>query len=104
MKEVRLTTTEIMQGALVEDQRSLFHNPILIAVKGRWLMTDIVEKLRREKELLLIKTIEEQAIEIKRLREALEIIAGDRPCLDNLMGNVDVARAALTITTGDNEG
>ena len=35
------------------------------------------------------------AIEIKRLREALEIIAGDRPCLDNLMGNVDVARAAL---------
>ena len=33
--------------------------------------------------------------EIKRLREALEIIAGDRPCLDNLMGNVDVARAAL---------
>ena len=33
-------------------------------------MTDIVDKLRREKELLFIKTIEEQAIEIKRLREA----------------------------------
>lgn len=30
-----------------------------------------------------------------RLREALEIIAGKRLCLDGLMGNVDVARAAL---------
>lgn len=31
-----------------------------------------------------------------RLREALEIIAGKRQCIDNLMSNVDVARAALT--------
>jgi hypothetical protein len=30
-----------------------------------------------------------------RLREGLEIIAGKRPCLDNLMSNQDVARAAL---------
>lgn len=29
------------------------------------------------------------------LREALEIIAGRRQCLDNLMGNRDVAEAAL---------
>lgn len=30
------------------------------------------------------------------LVEALEIIAGKRPCLDQLMGNVDVALAALS--------
>ena len=33
--------------------------------------------------------------EIERLREALQIIAGQRQCADSLMGNVDVARAAL---------
>lgn len=31
----------------------------------------------------------------ERLRAALEIIAGDRRALDNLMGNADIARAAL---------
>ena len=43
----------------------------------------------------LHKRIAALEAEIKRLREALEIIAGDRTCLDNLMGNVDIARAAL---------
>ena len=33
--------------------------------------------------------------ENEQLRVALEIIAGRRQCLDNLMGNVDVACAAL---------
>ena len=33
--------------------------------------------------------------ENKRLREALEIIAGYRQCVDPLMGNQDVAIAAL---------
>ena len=33
--------------------------------------------------------------EIARLREALEIIAGRRQCVDNLMSDKDVARAAL---------
>ena len=33
--------------------------------------------------------------ENKKLRAALEIIAGERQCLDNLMSNVEVARAAL---------
>lgn len=33
--------------------------------------------------------------EIKRLRYALEIIAGRRQCHDNLMGNEDVAIDAL---------
>ena len=32
----------------------------------------------------------------RRLREALEIIAGQRQCVDNLMGNADIARAALS--------
>lgn len=34
-------------------------------------------------------------LENQRLREALEIIAGERPCLDDLMSDKDVARAAL---------
>ena len=33
----------------------------------------------------------------RRQREALEIIAGKRQCIDNLMGNVDVAEAALAL-------
>ena len=31
----------------------------------------------------------------KALREALQMIAGDVRCPDNLLGNVDIARAAL---------
>ena len=34
-------------------------------------------------------------IEIERLRAALEMIAGVRPCPDNLLGNADIARIAL---------
>ena len=41
-------------------------------------------------------------VEVKRLREekaelvgALEMIAGEQPCDDSLMGNADIARAAL---------
>jgi len=33
--------------------------------------------------------------EKQRLKEALEIIAGRRQCLDNLMSNADIALAAL---------
>jgi len=33
--------------------------------------------------------------EIARLRMALRIIAGEQQCIDNLMSNGDVARAAL---------
>lgn len=37
----------------------------------------------------------------RRLREALEIIAGQRQCVDNLMGNADIARAALSEVAPD---
>ena len=43
----------------------------------------------------------EAAAEIERLREALRIIAGYQHCIDNLMSNVDVARAALKETGHD---
>lgn len=33
--------------------------------------------------------------EITRLTTALEMIAGNRPCPDNLLGNADLAKAAL---------
>jgi hypothetical protein len=32
---------------------------------------------------------------VAELTHALEIISGERPCIDNLMGNADIARAAL---------
>jgi uncharacterized protein YukE len=35
------------------------------------------------------------AAKVERMRDALEIIAGQRQCIDNLMGNDDIARAAL---------
>jgi len=34
-------------------------------------------------------------VENERLRAALEMIAGRRQCLDNLLGNVEIARQAL---------
>lgn len=37
-----------------------------------------------------------KAIAAKEVVEALEIIAGERQCVDNLMGDADVARAALS--------
>ena len=39
--------------------------------------------------------IAELEAENQRLREALEIISGKRQCVDNMMGNVEVAEAAL---------
>jgi multidrug resistance efflux pump len=53
-----------------------------------------IEQLRAKLEYA-VTGYKEAADEIERLRAALEIIAGRRQCLDNLMGNVDVARAAL---------
>ena len=63
-------------------------------------MSDIRERLR-EPMVVLYDCIAALDAENKRLREALEIIAGDRPCLDNLMGNVDVAREALAKLKGE---
>jgi hypothetical protein len=60
-------------------------------------MTKLVERLRW---LGYPYTIE-AADEIGRLTVALEIIAGRRQCLDNLMSNAEVARAALTHRPGD---
>ena len=50
----------------------------------------------------LIAAAPDLLAEVKRLREekaelvgALEMIAGEQPCNDSLMGNADIARAAL---------
>jgi hypothetical protein len=51
-----------------------------------------VERLRDE---LRQSSIDHTRAEVERLREALEIIAGYRPCIDSLMGNQDIAIAAL---------
>lgn len=47
----------------------------------------------RQMKAYAIATLESS--EVRKLREALEMIAGIRPCLDNLMGNVDIALTAL---------
>lgn len=50
----------------------------------------------RDRKNELVKERDAATAERDRLREALEIVAGYRQCMDNLMSNVDVARAALT--------
>ncbi len=39
--------------------------------------------------------LDRRAAEIERLRAALEMICGRRPCPDNLLGNADIARLAI---------
>ena len=46
-------------------------------------------------------TIRALLAERDAFRYALEMIAGIRPCADTLMGNADIARAALTQNQGD---
>jgi hypothetical protein len=50
-----------------------------------------------QREQLATKNAEVERLTRERdvLKEALEIIAGKRQCLDNLMGNRDVAESAL---------
>jgi hypothetical protein len=58
----------------------------------------LVEELREAKHLHLETKmlLETAASRIEELERALEIIAGKRPCPDNLMGNADIARQALS--------
>lgn len=51
-----------------------------------------------EAEKALVSVVERYQDQIKIMREALQIIAGERQCLDNLMSNADVAREALRLT------
>ena len=39
----------------------------------------------------------ELELEVLRLRSALEIIAGIRPCVDVLLGNADIAKLVLSV-------
>ena len=39
---------------------------------------------------------------LEAMREALQVIAGERQCLDNLLGNADVAREALRLAKHEN--
>lgn len=52
---------------------------------------DIVERLRAGEDGLEYAA----ADEIERLRFALEVIAGRKPALDNLMSSAEIAEAAL---------
>jgi hypothetical protein len=38
------------------------------------------------------------------LLAALEMIAGERPCIDNLMSDKDIARAAIAKAKGEHNG
>ena len=51
----------------------------------------------------LLQTIDDLEADNKRLREALKIIAGEMQCIDNNMGNVDIAREALAKLKGDGD-
>lgn len=60
-------------------------------------MGDIVDTLRERARggFAYDNDLDVAADEIERLRAALEMIAGKRPCPDNLLGNDDIARIAL---------
>jgi hypothetical protein len=62
-------------------------------------MSDIVDRLRDPEQSLTASDRfhlhKDAAAEIERLRAALEMITGERPCPDNLLGNFDIAYAAL---------
>lgn len=77
-------------------------------------MTDLVERLREIARMFgrtddgslneaadeitrLQSALTEAQAQVERMRAALEIIAGKRKCIDNLMGNVDVANEALRL-------
>lgn len=43
----------------------------------------------------LERELSAEKAKVARLREALQIIAGQRPCVDNLLSNSDIAHLAL---------
>jgi len=56
-------------------------------------MSDIVERLQTHH--VTFSDMDAAADRIEQLQAALRIIAGYEQCIDNLMSNQDVARAAL---------
>jgi hypothetical protein len=56
-------------------------------------MSDLVNVLRSH--LVSFATMDAAAARIEQLEVALRIIAGYEQCIDDLMSNEDVARAAL---------
>ena len=57
------------------------------------------QKAQAAEKYELLRLREEKAL----LVEALEIIAGKRQCADNLMGNREIARAALAKVGADHD-
>ena len=60
-------------------------------------LEESLEMLTKENSLLMSANADARRIATERNRyeDALRIIAGEKQCPDNLMGNVDIARAAL---------
>ena len=56
------------------------------------------QKLNCDTAEQLFTMVERRCAEARALRDALEMIAGRRQCLDNLMSNVAIAEAALAGT------
>jgi hypothetical protein len=55
-------------------------------------------RIKTEAKLAEVRTERDGlAAQIQIAREALEIVAGKRQCIDNLMGNQEVAQAALAL-------
>ena len=69
------------------------------------MTTDDVDKLQRDLDLLKAANDDVRRIaeERNRYQEALEIIAGEKFCPDNLLGNVDIAKLALSSSNDQGE-
>ena len=60
-----------------------------------WAGFVVMEKETRDALMRFFTEHERLQAKVARLVEALEIIAGERQCIDSLMSNADVACAAL---------
>lgn len=80
-----------------QDRDNRFREAIARAKQAEAQLAEAKAELASNKLVIDQLAHERNGAEAEReaMREALEIIAGKRQCLDNLMSNVEVARAAI---------
>jgi hypothetical protein len=82
--------------AEAERERDVAREPLIAVATRRELKEAIARAERAEADLAEVQQkVLQQACRIDDAREVLEIIAGQRQCIDNLMSHAEIARAFL---------
>lgn len=86
-------------GAFMGKERIMSRQPEEFSLDGliRVLRSQGEDAFAKQYSLGMWSICSQAAYRLERMREALQIIAGERQCLDNLMSNGDVAREALRL-------